>query len=451
MSWQSHLERDASAAVDDLADFCRIPSVSTDPERAPDCRRAAEWLAARVERAGIEGVRLLESAGPPVVTGHWLHAGDAPTILVYGHYDVQPADPESDWTTPPFEPDVRHDRLYARGASDDKGNMLAPLLAAEAHLRAGGLPVNVRFFFEGEEEIGSPNLAPVFDEHAAELGCDAVYSADGFQWAEDQPSLTLALRGICGVQLDVRGPARDLHSGGYGGTVHNPAFALSTILASMVDDEGRVLIDGFYDDVEALSDADRELIARVPFDEQQYEAETGAPLFGDPAFTPRERAWARPSLEVDGMWSGATGDGRKAIIPATAHAKLSCRLVTAQDPQRILSLIERHVARHTPPGVRVAVSDLRLSSAAYAMPADHPANAAAASVLREIYGREPYYTRTGGTIAILNLFRRHLSADTVMFAFGLHDENAHAPDEFFRLASYARAQRAWGRLFEVLA
>lgn len=449
MPWQDHLTTE-NDVVAQLTDFCRIPSVSTDPERADDCRRAAQWVVDRLAAAGLDNARLLESAGPPVATAEWMRAGDAPTLMVYGHYDVQPADPEQEWTTPPYDPDVRDGRIYARGASDDKGNMLAPILAAEAHLRNDGLPLNVRFFFEGEEEIGSPNLAPVFERHASELACDVVYSADGFQWGEEQPSLTTALRGICGVQIDVSGPGRDLHSGSYGGTVRNPADALAHILSSMTDDTGQVLVDGFYDNVRPLSDADRQHIAAVPFDEDQYLADTGAPaLFGDSQFTPRERAWARPSFEIDGMWSGATGEGRKAIIPASAHAKLSCRLVADQDPRHVLTAIERHVTAHAPAGVTVTTKDLHLSSAAYQMDVDHPANTAAATVLEELYGRKPYLTRTGGTIAILNMFRQYLGADTVMFAFGLTDENAHAPDEFFRLSSLRRATQAWGRLFEV--
>lgn len=454
MSWQEHLAQSADRAVVDLVDFCRIPSVSTDPDHTDDCRRGAEWVVGRLRAAGIESTEVIESPGHPVAYGEWLAAPGAPTVMVYGHYDVQPADPESEWTTPPFEPDVRDERLYARGASDDKGNMLAPILAVEAHLRSGGLPLqmNVKFFFEGEEEIGSPNLAPVFEQHAGRFSCDAVYSADGFQWDQDQPSLTTALRGVCATRIDVYGPGRDLHSGSYGGTVHNPAAALSRIIASMVDDEGRVLVDGFYDGVAGLDDEDRRHIAAVPFDPVAYLKTTGASsLFGEPEFTPRERAWARPTLEIDGMWSGATGEGRKAIIPASAHAKVSCRLVAGQDPATIVAALRRHVATHTPPGVTATVNDLQVSSAAYQMPVDHPANDVATTVLRELYGRDPYYARTGGTIAILNMFRRFLGADTVMFAFGLRDENAHAPDEFFRLSSFARAQHAYGRLFDVLA
>jgi acetylornithine deacetylase/succinyl-diaminopimelate desuccinylase-like protein len=452
MSWQQHLAQSADRAVVDLVDFCRIPSVSTDPDHTTDCRRGAEWVVGRLHAAGVETAEVIESPGHPVAYGECLAAPGAPTIMVYGHYDVQPADPESEWTTPPFEPEVRQERLYARGASDDKGNMLAPILAAEAHLRSAGLPLNVKFFFEGEEEIGSPNLAPVFEAQAGRFACDVVYSADGFQWGQDQPCLTTALRGICATRIDVYGPGRDLHSGEYGGTVHNPAAALSRIIASMVDDEGRVLVDGFYDGVSDLADDDRRQIAAVPFDAAGYLTDTGAPaLFGEPEFTPRERAWARPTLEIDGMWSGATGEGRKAIIPASAHAKISCRLVAGQDPATIVAALQRHVTAHTPSGVTATVADLQVSSAAYQMPVDHPANDVAATVLRELYGRDPYYARTGGTIAILNMFRRYLGADTVMFAFGLRDENAHAPDEFFRLSSLTRAQYAYGRLFEVLA
>ncbi|HJP29238.1 MAG TPA: dipeptidase [Candidatus Latescibacteria bacterium] len=451
MNWQRYLQQKSDRSLVELIDFCRIPSISTDPDHTADCRRGAEWVVDRMHAAGLQAAEVIESRGHPVAYGEHLTVPGAPTVMVYGHYDVQPVDPVSDWTTPPFEPEVREGCLFARGASDDKGNMLSPILAAEAHLRTDDLPLNVKFFFEGEEEIGSPNLPPVFDQQAERFACDVVYSADGYQWGEDQPSLTTALRGICGVQIDVSGPERDLHSGAYGGTVHNPAAALSRIISSLVDGDGRVLVDGFYDGVADLSDEDRGHIAAVPFDEAEYLRDTGAPtLFGETGFTTRERNWARPSLEIDGMWSGATGEGRKAIIPASAHAKISCRLVAGQTPAAIVLALRRHVAAHTPPGVRAAVVDLRLSSEAYQMPVDHPANDVATTVLRELYGRDPYYTRTGGTIAILNMFRHHLQADTVMFAFGLHDENAHAPDEFFRLTSFTRAQNAYGRLFEIL-
>jgi acetylornithine deacetylase/succinyl-diaminopimelate desuccinylase-like protein len=451
MSWQSYIDDQREAFVGQLVDFCRIPSISTEPEHAGDCRRGAEWVAERLCQAGAEA-EVIESPGHPVAYGECAGPPGAPTVLVYGHYDVQPVDPVSAWTAPPFEPQVRDGRLFARGASDDKGNMLAPILTAEAMLRDGGLPLNLKFFFEGEEEIGSPNLAPVFEAHAERFACDVIYSADGFQWAEDQPCLTTALRGICGLRVDVQGPDRDLHSGAYGGTIHNPAIALAGLLATLVDASGRVHVEGFYDDVLPLTETDRGRIAEVPFDEAGCLADTGAAaLFGDPAFTPRERAWARPTLEVDGMWSGATGPGRKAIIPATAHAKISCRLVADQQPQRIIAALQRHLEGHAPPGVTVSVDDLDLSSAAYQMAVDHPANAVAADVLQRLYGRAPLYTRTGGTIAILNLFRRFLGVDTVMFAFGLKDENAHAPDEFFRLSSFARAQMAYGELFEAVA
>ena len=452
MTWQTHIDECADRFVAELVDFCRIPSVSTDPERAADCRRGATWVVERLRAAGVDHAEIIESPGHPVAYGEWLGAPGAPTIMVYGHYDVQPVDPAAAWTTPPFEPEVRGARLYARGASDDKGNMLAPVLAAEAHLSTGRLPVNVKFFFEGEEEIGSPNLAPVFTAHAERFACDIIYSADGFQWGEQQPSLTHALRGICGLRVDVHGPGRDLHSGSYGGTVHNPALALSRLLAGLFDDDGRVLVDGFYEDVAPLTEEDRRRIAEVPFDVEEYLRETGAPaLFGEPEFTPRERAWARPTLEVDGLWSGAIGPGRKAIVPASAHAKISCRLVADQEPAHVLDCVRRHLESHAPAGVRVVVGDPELASAAYHIDVEHPANTVATQVLRELYGREPLSTRTGGTIAILNMFRRYLGADTVMFAFGLHDENAHAPDEFFRLSSFVRAQRAYGRLFEVLA
>ncbi|MEE2659572.1 MAG: dipeptidase [Candidatus Latescibacterota bacterium] len=452
MSWQTLLRRHEQQFVDELVEFCRIPSVSTTPEHAGDVTAAANWVASRMTAAGLEHVEVVPSAGHPVVYGDWLHAGDAPTVLIYGHFDVQPANPIDAWTSPPFQPEVRDGRLYARGASDDKGNMLAPVLTAEAMLAIGALPVNVKFLFEGEEEIGSPNLPPVFQTHVDRFACDIVYSADGGQRSEEQPSLTTAFRGICGLHLIVRGPHSDLHSGIYGGTVNNPALALSEILASMRNSQGKVVVEGFYDDIEPVSEEMQEIVDASPIDNDAYREGLGVPeLFREPGYSTRQVSWLRPTLEVDGMWSGALGDGRRAIVPAEAHAKLSCRLVPDQSPEYVLDCLRRHIEDHTPRGVTAEVRTIPISSAAYHMPVGHPGNRVAANVLADLYGREPLIGLSGGTIAILNMFRKYLSAYTVSFAFALGDENQHGPDEFFRLSSFARAQSAYGQLFEALA
>jgi len=451
--WKAYLEANRPRFLDEMLDFLRIPSISALPEHADDVQRAAEWVANRLRAAGIEAVRVLPTGGHPVVYGEWLHAAGKPTVLIYGHLDTQPVDPLDLWDSPPFEPVVQKGRVYARGASDDKGNMLIPILAAEAMLKGNGsLPVNVKFLFEGQEEIGSPQLPDFIASHRDLLACDLVLSADGGQFSEDEPALLVGLRGICGLQMDVRGPNSDLHSGSYGGAVQNPIHALVRVLDSMRGPEGKILIDGFYDRVASLSQTDRASIAAVPFDETTYKEGLGVDeLFGEPGYTPRERTRTRPTLELNGIWGGFQGEGSKTVLPAEAHAKITCRLVPDQDPDRILDLIANHVSKHTPPGVRITLTPSTASALPYTIPADHPGNLAARDVLTKIYGRPPYRVRAGGTIAVCALFLKSLGAYTVSFAFGLDDERAHAPNEFLRLSSFDRGQRAYCKLLEKLA
>lgn len=450
--WKTYLADHQAQFLDELLDFLRIPSISALPEHAAEVQRAGEWVAARLEAAGLEGVELLATAGHPVVYGEWLHAPGQPTILIYGHFDVQPADPLSLWSHPPFEPVVQDGRILARGASDDKGNMLIPILAVEALLKtAGSLPVNVKFFFEGQEEIGSPQIPAFLEAQRNRFACDLVVSADGMQWSETEPCLVLGLRGLAAVQIDVQGPNSDLHSGLHGGLIQNPIHALARILDSMRSPEGKIMIGGFYEAVRPLSETDRAQLAAIPFDEAGYKAALGvAELFGEPGFTPRERNWARPTLEVNGIWGGFQGEGNKTIIPSQAHAKITCRLVPDQDPAHITDLIEAHVAKHTPPGVKVTVRRPPGESIPYLMPADHPANQVAHAVLQELYGRPPHYTRLGASIPVLPLFLKLLGAYTLNFGFGLDDEKLHAPNEFFRLSSFERGQQAYCMLLQRL-
>ena len=452
-TWQEYLAAHQQRRIEELVQFLRIPSISALPDHAGDVQRAAEWLAARMAKAGIEGARILPTGGHPVVYGEWLHAADKPTVLVYGHFDVQPVDPVDLWSHSPFSPSIDGDRLYARGATDDKGNLMAPILAAEALLSTTGeLPINVKFFFEGQEEIGSPQLPAFVTENKPLLACDLVLSADGSQWSETRPTIQLGLRGVCAVQIDVRGADRDLHSGTFGGAVQNPIHALTQILASMRGRDGRILVSGFYDAVASLTDEERQQLASVPYDEAAYMEELGVDqLFGEPGFTTRERTWTRPTLEVNGIWGGFQGEGSKTVLPSDAHAKVTCRLVPDQDPAEIVKRIKAHCAGHTPAGVRVNVSSLGADAKPYTVSANHPGNRAAHSVLKELYGAEPYLTRMGGTIPVCALFKDALRADTVIFAFGLHDERTHAPDEFYRISSFRRAQRAYGMLLERLA
>src|SRR5579884_3611911 len=432
----SYLEEHRSRFLSELVELLRIPSISALPEHAADVRRAAEWVASRLASAGIEGVEILPTGGHPVVYGEWLHARGRPTVLIYGHVDVQPVDPIDRWTSPPFEPTIRDGRIYARGASDMKGNLLMPIIAAEALLAThGSLPVNLKFFLEGQEEIGSPQIPRFLAEQRERFACDLVISADGGQYSEDQPALSMSCRGLAGVQIDVRGAQTDLHSGMYGGVVPNAIHALVEILGSMRSSDGKILIEGFYDDVIPLSEADRAQIAAVPFDEAQYKRDAGVEtLVGEPGYSPMERVGSRPSLDVNGIWGGFQGAGIKTVLPNEAHAKVTCRLVANQDPDRIIELIAAHVASHAPPGVTATTVPLPGKARPYLIPADHPGNAVARAVLEELYGKTPYAVRVGATVPVMDLFLTTLGAHTVTFGFGLPDERYHAPDEFFRLA-----------------
>lgn len=450
--WQAYLQQQRDRFTDELLELLRIPSISSLPEHAQDVQRAAEWVAARLERAGLEQVAVLSTGGHPVVYGSWLHAPDKPTVLIYGHFDTQPVDPIEQWSTPPFEPSIRDGRVYARGASDDKGSMLVAILAVEALLRtAGRLPLNVKFLLEGQEEIGSPEIPAFLEAERERFACDMVISADSLQWSEQQPAILIGSKGLAAIQIDVQGPATDLHSGLFGGVLENPIHALVRILDSLRDSDGTILVDGFLEAAEPLSEQDRQLIGAVPFDEQAYRARLGVPdLAGEPGYSTLERNWARPTLEVNGIWGGFQGAGVKTVIPGTAHAKITCRLVAGQEPERIVEMLSEHVRRHTPPGVRATVQPLPGRARPYLMPVDHPGNRAARRVLQELYGVEPIYTRVGGSVPISELFLRTLGCYSVGFGFILDDEQFHAPDEFFRLASFERGQVAYCMLLEEL-
>ena len=452
MTWETYLEEQQPRYREELLQFLSIPSISALPEHAGAVQRAARWVADRLAAAGLENVQILPTAGHPVVYGEWLHAPGKPVVMIYGHFDTQPADPYELWTTPPFEPQIRDDRVYARGACDDKGNMLVPILAVEALLRAeGGLPVNVKFFLEGQEEIGSPQLPALIAGQRDRLSCDLVLSADGGQYGEEEPALMVAFKGLAGVQIDVRGARTDLHSGFYGGGVANPIHALVHMLDSMRSPEGKILVEGFYDAVAPLSAEDRAAIAAVPFDEQAFKESIGVDaLVAEPGYTPQEHLAERPTLEVNGIWGGFQGEGIKTVLPNEAHAKVTCRLVAHQEPATIVDLLTRHIERHTPPGVRVMVRPLPGAAKPYLVPVDHWGNRAAEAVLTELYGKAPYYWRMGGSIPVCELFLSTLGAYTVNFGFGLMDEQIHAPDEFFRLSSFRRGQVAYGRMLHRL-
>jgi acetylornithine deacetylase/succinyl-diaminopimelate desuccinylase-like protein len=451
-AWETYLVQQRERFLEELMEFLRIPSISALSGHMADVKRAAGWLEARMKAAGIESVRIMDTGGHPVVYGEWLHAPEKPTLLIYGHFDTQPVDPLNLWDHPPFEPVIQDGRIYARGATDDKGNLFIPLLVVEAMLKTGGrLSVNLKFLFEGQEEIGSPQLPDFITAHKDLLSCDMVLSADGGQWDEDRPALVLGTRGLAAVSIDVQGPDHDLHSGTYGGTIANPLQALVQILDSMHDPDGRITVDGFYEDVQPLSEEERAQLARVPFAEAEYLRKIGsASLFGEPGFTTYERAWARPTLEINGLYGGFQGEGLKTVLPSRAHAKISCRLVADQDPSKIANLVLRHINKVAPRGVKVAVAKLESGAIPYLIPPDHPGLQVAASVLKDLYGKEPYWIRMGGTIPANALFLEILGAYTLVFAFGLEDELQHSPNEYFRLSSFERGQKAYGMLLNQL-
>jgi acetylornithine deacetylase/succinyl-diaminopimelate desuccinylase-like protein len=451
-TWKSYLQENQDRYLQELLEFLSIPSISSLKQHKADVEKAAQWVADRLQAAGIENVQVLPTGGHPVVYGDWLHAAGKPTVLIYGHFDTQPVDPLELWSQPPFEPVLKEERVYARGASDDKGNMLAPILSLEAMLSAEHqLPVNVKCFFEGQEEIGSPQLPAFISANRELLACDLIFSADGGQWDEDQPALMIGLRGLCALQIDVRAARSDTHSGTFGGTIMNPIHALARLLDSMHTPQGKVAVEGFYDAVRPLSDVERAQIAEIPYDESDYKAKLGVnELHGEPGFSTYERAWSRPTLEVNGIWGGFQGEGFKTVLPATAHAKISCRLVPDQDPQEMLKLVAAHVEKYAPKGVTVKARPDPSMAYPYRIPHEHPGNRAARRVHREIYGKEPYLARMGGSIPVCGIFLKELGAYTVNFAFGLQDENAHGPDEFFRLKNFSRSQQAYARLLEQL-
>lgn len=451
--WQDYLHLNKDRFLDEMLEFLRIPSVSALPEHAADVRQAGAWVMARINAAGVEHVEMLETGGHPVVYGDWLHAPGKPTVMIYGHFDVQPVDPLNLWTNPPFDPTVRDGRVYARGASDDKGNMLIPILATEALLRTEGrLPVNVKYFFEGQEEIGSPTLPTFIAANREKFACDMVISADAGQWDEEQPALMEGLRGLCALQVDVTGPNRDVHSGMFGGAIQNPIHALTRILDSLHGPDGHVLVEGFYDRVRALTPEDRALMAAIPLDDEKYKQAIGVDaLYGETGFTTYERATSRPTLEVNGIYGGFQGAGTKTVIPSTAHAKITCRLVADQNPAEIAQLVKAQIERNTPPGARVVVTAGENGALPYLAPRDHVGNRAASAVLVEMYGKKPYYVRSGGSVPVCTLFLQSLGVYTVSFGFALEDELQHSPNEFFRIANFEKGQMGYCKLLYQLA
>jgi len=452
-AFEAWYETRRGVILDELSAFVRIPSVSTDPKHASDVARAADFVAGELKEAGIDDAKVRPTEGHPAVTASWKKAPGKPTVLVYGHFDVQPPDPLAAWTSDPFEPTERDGRLYARGASDDKGPMLIPIKVAEAFLRLeGALPVNVVFLFEGEEEISSAHLEAFVAANRGELAADFVLSADGAQWRTDLPSVITGCRGGCALEISVRGAAKDLHSGRHGGAVANPIQALARILARLHDDNGRVAVPGFYDRVAALAPADLDAVAKIPFDEDAYLRSVGATKsVGEAGYTFLQRNWLRPTLEFSGVSGGYAGPGKKTVIPAFANAKITCRLVPDQRPREIAEQIAAYVRSLAPPGVKLDVGIEPGGAAPYAVAADHPALALAEEVLLEVTGVRPVRVRMGASLPVAEIFKRELGLDTIFFSFATSDEDYHAPNEFFRLSSLQLGLKAWTAYLRRLA
>jgi acetylornithine deacetylase/succinyl-diaminopimelate desuccinylase-like protein len=430
----------------ELADYVAIPSVSrtASPETM---RRAAQWVADRLDFANG---RVVETAGFPVVRADWIGTPGAPTVLIYGHYDVQPTGSADEWATPPFELTVEGDVVRGRGATDDKGPVLMVLTLARAFIaQRGALPLNVKFLIEGEEEIGSPNLAGYVRSHAAELAADLVISADGAQWRPSEPSVSTASKGLVGLDIVVHGARGDLHSGRYGGTVANPIHALSRILASLHDEDGTVTVDGFYDGVPDLDIGRRAEIAAVPFDEEAYRESLGVPeLIGEQGYSTLERLWERPTLEITGVSAG----GKYSVIPHVAVAHLTSRLVGKQDPEHVIAAVERHVDELAIKGVTVEVRVDEARVPAYRIEPGHPAVRAAIAALGEVYpGEDVLLAVIAGTLPATTLFEEALGIKTLFFSFSTSDENLHAPNEFLRIRRIGEGLRAWERLWELFA
>jgi len=436
---------------DELDEFLRIPSISTDAERAGDVRRCAEWVATHLEAAGIDEVEVIDTAGHPIVVGQRIVDADAPTLLVYGHYDVQPSEPDDLWTSPPFEPAVRDGRLYARGSADDKGQVHMHVKAVETRLGTGGLPTNLKLVIEGEEEVGSEHLGGFLREQAGRLSCDAVVISDTTMFASDLPCITMGLRGIVYMEVNVYGPAHDLHSGSYGGAVVNPANALAAILAGLRDDRGRATLPGYYDAVRDITDREKADLARLPFDAEALSADIGASeLGGEEGYSTLERLWYRPTLDVNGLLSGYTGSGSKTVLPSKAMAKVSMRLVPDQDPDEVGDAFERRVRELAPVGVRVEIKRFHNGSPWVANP-EHPIFEAAARALEAGFGTPPAMIREGGSIPIVPLFETLFDAPVLLVGFALPGCNAHAPDEWIDLGVYRKGIEALADLYDEVA
>ncbi|KYG29324.1 dipeptidase [Alkalihalobacillus trypoxylicola] len=434
---EEYLKKNRTQHLNELTKFLQIPSVSALSEHKEDVRAAAKWIEQSLNDTGLDKVCILETGGHPVVYGEWLHAEDKPTILIYGHYDVQPVDPIELWETPPFEPDIRDGKIFARGASDDKGQTFMHMKAIEALLKTKGkLPVNVKFLIEGEEEVGSIHLDSFVEENQELLKADVLVISDTPMLEKGRPAICTGLRGLSSIQIDVKGAKGDLHSGLYGGGVQNSVHALVQLLNSMRDEEGKILIEGFYDQVQDLLPNERKQLEELNYDEEIVKKELEVvELFGEKGYTMLERTWVRPTLEINGIYGGFQGEGVKTVIPSEAHAKITCRLVPDQDPDQIATLIENHIEKNKPAGVTITTTRFD-SGKPFAAPVENEAFKIAANAYEKVYNVPVAFTRMGGSIPVVETFDRILKMPIILMGFGLPTENFHAPNEHFHLENF---------------
>ena len=431
------IDNNKARYLEELKTFLAIPSVSTNPENKPDMQKCARWLSDHLEDIGLNNIQVFPTEGHPIIYADWLHAVGKPTVLIYGHYDVQPPEPLELWTSPPFEATIRDGNLFARGASDDKGQVFIHLKGIEAYLKnTGTLPINIKLIIEGEEEIGSDHLEPFIKNHKDLLKSDLVLISDTSMFAKGVPSVCYALRGLSYMQIDLIGANKDLHSGSFGGALHNPIQALTEIVAQLHDKNGRITIPGFYGHVRKLTKEERAAFRKLPWSDKKFSKELGVKvLYGEKGFSTLERLWARPTLECNGIWGGFLGEGAKTVLPSKASAKISMRLVPDQNPDKIAKLFEKHIKKITPKSVHITVKNLHGGYPAMT-PIDSPGVRTAVAALEKGFGKKPVYQREGGSIPIVVQFKQLLGADTVLLGFGLPDENAHAPDEFLCLDNF---------------
>jgi succinyl-diaminopimelate desuccinylase len=445
-----YLERNRERYVQELSELLRIPSVSADSKHRDDVKKAADWVANQFRRMKLQ-VEVIATLGNPIVYAESPAVPGAPVVLVYGHYDVQPPDPLNAWQSPPFEPTVRNGNIYARGATDDKGQMLTHLKSAEAWIETEGkLPLQLKFLIEGEEEVGSANLEPFIAQHKHKLACDVVVISDTSQFAPGRPAITYGLRGIAYYELRLTGPKQDLHSGTFGGGVSNPANALVAMLSALINERGQIQVPGFYDEVEPLTPRERAEFAKLPFDEAEFMSKLGVDgLRGEEGYTTLERRWARPTFDINGLWSGYQGEGAKTVLPARAGAKFSFRLVPKQDPKKLSAALEKKLRELCPPGIRLELIDFH-GAPGVVVPLESPFVTAASKAIEAGFGRQPVFMREGGSIPVVATFHDQLGVDTLLLGWGLDDDNTHSPNEKFSLADFQRGIKSSAHLWRHL-